>query len=548
MNTTLKIRFLTGILLFVLIVSATVVKAQKNYFFYIQFADKNNSPYSLSNPSAYLTVRAIARRTAFGIACDSTDLPVNPAYVQQIQNMGISVHNRSKWMNGVTVMLQDSSKMNQVRALSFVKFVEYTGLLNGPALAPPSKVRAFTSHDYGIAATQINQLNGIGLHNQGFRGKGIEIGVIDAGFTNVDTNHAFDSLRLQGRLLGTKDIINPSSNIFTEDAHGANVLSIMTGNFPGQFLGTAPEASFWLIRTEYGPTENKFETDFWCSGIEFADSVGIDVATSSLGYSTFDDSSMSFTYADMNGKVSRASRAANIASKKGIVVLVAAGNEGSSAWHYILSPADADGIIAVGAVTSAGNPSSFTSFGPSYDGRVKPEICAMGTSTAIVNTNGTPTTGNGTSYATPAMAGMVACLLQYYKTQNSTPNVQVFLNSLFRTGNLFNNPTTQMGYGIPDFAQAELNLTTINYLIPVEKNKFELLVNPTFKTLIVRYTVGNVPQNTSLKIYSITGELLINMPVSDSTTVLRTNRFVPGIYAVCITENGVNQTQKIIIR
>ena len=549
MKTTTKFKSIIMLFSFLMLGISASVHAQTNYYFYVQFANKNNSPYSLSNPSAYLSARAIARRVTFNIPVDSTDLPVNPAYVSQIENLGVHVHCASKWMNGVTVKLTDSTKMSQVRKLPFVKFVQYTGLLVGPALAPAAKAKQNqNAFNYGIAAGQITQLNGTHLHDEGFRGKGVHIGVIDAGFTNVNVNPAFDSLRLQGRLLGTKDVVNPNSNIYSEDTHGAMVLSTMSGNLPGQYLGTAPDASFWLIRTEYSPTEYKVETDFWCSGIEFADSVGVDIATSSLGYYTFDDPTMSFTYADMTGKVSRASRAATIASKKGIVVLVAAGNEGQSTWHYIGSPADADGIISVGAVTSTGIPSSFSSFGPSYDGRVKPEICATGTSSALVNTSGTPSYGNGTSFATPIMAGMMACLLQKYKSINPNPSVQSLLQAVFKTGNLFSIPTVQMGYGIPDFMTAEQNLFTLNNITQTQNNSFLLSYNNVFKTLIIRLPNGNTPQNTSVKIYSVTGKMFVNLPITDSPIVLRTFNFTPGIYAVCVSENGKTETRKILIQ
>ena len=546
----MKTIFKFTLILVVLLGFSGAAFAQTNYYFYVQLKNKNNSPYSLSNPSAYLSARAIARRTTFSVATDSTDLPVNPAYVQQIENLGAHVHCASKWMNGVTVKLTDSTKMSQVRALPFVSFVQYTGLLIGAAQTPPAKKNSKATLNYGIAAGQITQLNGTYLHDEGFKGKGIHVAVIDAGFTNVNINTCFDSLRLQGRLLGTKNVINPLADIYSEDTHGAMVLSTMTGNMPGQYLGTAPEASYWLIRTEYGPTEYKVETDFWCSGIEFADSVGADIATSSLGYSTFDDTKMDFTYTDMNGKVSRASRAATIASQKGMVVLVAAGNEGdpTNSWHYISSPADADGIIAVGAVTSAGIPSTFSSYGPSSDGRVKPEICATGTSSALVNTSGTPTYGNGTSFATPIMAGMTACLLQKYKSQNQNPSISTLLQSVFKTGNHFNSPTTQMGYGIPDFKAAEQNLTTFDLVQKFEKNNFTISFNPQYHSLIIHHNnVGNL-QNASVKIYSITGNSLVCQTISDRTTVIRTTGFTPGIYAVCVSGNGMTETTKIIIQ
>jgi len=537
--------------LFVLFLSfnAVLVRAQvTSYYFYVQFADKNNSPFSLSRPSDFLSERAIARRASFNLTCDSTDLPVNPTYIQQIKSLGVPVHCWSKWMNGATVLLTDSSLMSQVRSLPYVKFVEYTGKLVGPVLAPRGKNKVKTTFDYGIAAGQINQLNGTTLHNEGYRGKGIQIAVIDAGFMNVNVNPAFDSLRIQSRLLGTKDFINPTSDIYSEDAHGAMVLSTMTGNLPGQFLGTAPDASFWLIRTEYAPTEYKVETDFWCSGIEFADSAGVDVATSSLGYSTFDDPRMNFTYADMNGKVSRASRAANMAGKKGIIVTVAAGNEGSAAWHYISSPSDADGIITVGAITAAGLSSSFSSFGPSSDGRVKPEICAMGTASAVVSTAGTPGYGNGTSFATPIMAGMMACLLQRYKSLDSAIDVATLLNSIFKSGSLYASPTAQMGYGIPDFMKAEHNLKVFDSIHQVQKSQFVIAPNPVFHTLSIRFVDGRNPMDTTLRIYSMTGSMIVNQRLVESSTVLNTGEFQAGIYAVSISVNGNTDTQKVMIR
>jgi len=530
-----------------LFISLAAAQGQTSYYFYVQFSNKKNSSYSLSNPAEFLSARSIARREAFGLTCDSTDLPVNPSYLQQIRNLGIQVHNTSKWMNGATVLLTDSGLMSRVRMLPFVKFVEYTGKLEDAVLAPNRKVIDNATFDYGIAATQINQLNGTALHNKGYRGKGIQIGVIDAGFTNVNTNSCFDSLRLQGRLLGTKDIVNPNSNIFAEDTHGAMVLATMTGNLPGQYLGTAPDASFWLIRTEYAATEYKVETDFWTSGIEFADSVGVDMVNSSLGYYTFDDSIMNFTYADMNGKVSRASRAATMASRKGMLVVVSAGNEGNKSWHYIGSPADADGVLTVGAVTSTGTPSTFSSFGPSSDGRVKPDVCAMGTASAIVDVSGTPGYGNGTSFASPIMAGMMACLLQRYRALGTGLDITTLRNAVLESAGLFHNPTSQMGYGIPDFAKAEQNLLTFDSLGRVEKSNFTVVYNPFSKVINLRFNDGIIPTGALLQLYSMTGSLLARLPITDSTTVLKTDKLVSGIYAVCISENGKVQTRKIII-
>jgi serine protease AprX len=525
---------------------ASFLSATTGYFFYVQFANKNNTPYSLSNPSTYLSQRAIDRRQTFGISIDSTDLPVNPAYISQIENMGMHVHCASKWMNGATVLLADTTKMSLVRALPFVTKVQYTGM-RAAALPVSKKMKSeTTSFNYGTAATQINQVNGAYLHNAGYTGRNIVVGVLDAGFYNVNVNPAFDSLRLQGRLLGTKDFAEPNSNVYTLDSHGANVLSIMTGNLPGQFLGVAPHASFWLIRTEYAPTEYLVENDFWASGIEFADSVGVDVVNSSLGYTEYDDPSMNFTYADMNGKVSRASRAANMASKKGIIVCNSAGNDGNKAWHYIGAPADADGILAIGAVTSTGVPSYFTSFGPSSDNRVKPDISAMGSSTAFVSISGVPSSGNGTSYSSPVMTGMIACLLQGYTEKNIPHNVEAIRTALIHSGSLFNAPTTQLGYGIPDLEYA-LKFPIFDSLKEVEAANFELIYNAQERNIHILMFNRQDSAGKTIRLYSATGCLMTAQQLTDAITILPANNLSAGIYLVSISANGKTETRKIMI-
>jgi len=549
MKTTIILKYnIHIIIVFLSFLTASMPAVGTNYYFYVQLANKNNSSYSLSKPSEFLSARAITRRENLSLSIDSTDLPINSGYLQQIENLGVPVHNRSKWMNGVTVLVSDSAIMSQVRTLSFVKFVQYTGKLEGAPLVPAMKAKNQTDIDYGTATTQIDQMNGKYLHNLGYRGKNILIGVLDAGFNNVNVNSAFDSLRLQGRLLGTKDIINPSSNIYAEDAHGAMVLSTMTGNLPGQFLGTAPDASFWLIRTEYAPTEYLVETDFWCSGIEFADSVGVDVVNSSLGYTTFDDPTMNFTYADMNGKVSRASRAAELAAKKGIIVCNSAGNDGAKVWKYIGSPADAEGIISVGAITSAGIPSYFTSFGPSSDNRVKPEICSMGTAAAVVSTSGVTSYGNGTSFASPIMAGMMACFLQASKTTYPHCDIHTLLTAVFESGSLFKSPTELMGYGIPNFETALAKLPFLNGLKIAETKDVVIGFNNDDKTIHIRLFDDWGVQNNLIRIYSISGSLQISQLINEPETVLNVTKLLPGIYVVNISGNKKTSTHKVIIR
>ncbi len=537
-----------SLLLLFVFISTLLQAVSSSYYFYVQFTDKNNSPYSLSNPAAYLSAKSIERRAHRGSAFDSTDLPVNPNYLNQIKALGVNVHSKSKWLNGATVILTDSSKMSLLRALPFVKFVQYTGLNSGGSPLTAKKKIMGDSPNYGAATTQINQLNGKYLHNLGYRAKGIVIGVIDAGFNNVNINRAFDSLRFYNRLLGTKDIINPSSNIYAEDSHGANVLSTMAGNIPNEYLGTAPDASYWLIRTEYAPTEYLVETDFWCAGIEFADSVGVDVVNSSLGYTQFDDASMNFTYSNMNGTYSRASLAASLAAKKGIIVCNSAGNDGSKPWKYIGVPADAKGIVAVGAITTLLAPSSFTSFGPSFDGRVKPEISSLGTSSAIVNTSGLVTYGNGTSYASPIMAGMMACYLQAAKVTYPSCNIDTMLKSVFESASLYANPSPQMGYGVPNFQTALARLPISNTVKISETKDLIIAYNYQDKTIRIRMYNQLFSKLKTVQLYSIAGSLKLTQPVSDIETILNAEQLMPGMYIVSFTGNVKPASYKLIIR
>ena len=521
------------------------------YYFYFQLGDKSNSPYSISHPEAYLSARALERRAYYFIDVDSTDLPVSPVYEQQIRDLGIHIHCRTKWLNGLTVLVPDSNIMSQVRALPFVKFVQYTGLTDeNKAAGTRRKVSSALNFDYGAAATQINQLNGSILHNSGFRGENIHIAVLDAGFLNVDLNPAFDSLRIENRLLGTKDFVNPASYIYSEDSHGAYVLSTMTGNIPGKFLGTAPKASYLLIRTEADEGEYLCEPDFWVSGIEYADSAGVDLATTSLGYTEFDDSTMNYTYADMDGKTARASIAATMAFRKGIMLLNSAGNDGSNGWHYIGVPADADGVITVGSVTKTGTPSWFSSFGPSYDGRIKPELCATGTSSSLVSyADSVVINGSGTSFACPILAGMTACYLQAAKAKMPSHTLSLLRKHLNESANLYSTPTDQMGYGIPDFAKAytAVNNTSVENI----KNEWQvkLLVNSTERKLKIRILDSTLNLNKAmLVLYSISGQAVLTTPINFRSADCDIAGLRSGIYLLTIEEGGIKYRNKILIR
>ncbi len=537
------------LLLFVYpIFTFAVPNQDKGYYFYVQLTDKNNSPYSLNNPSEYLTQRSIDRRNYFSIPIDSLDLPVNPSYVNSIRDLGVYVHCKSKWLNGVTVLVKDSSVISSVRALNFVKKVEFTGITTENQANYISPIEKIVSVEYGESGSQIKQMNGQYLHDAGFLGEDIQIAVIDAGFNDVDVNPGFAYLRDAGRLLGTKDFVNPFSNIYNEHSHGASVLSTMAGKAENNdYLGSAPEASYWLLRSEASDGEYPCEADFWMSAIEYADSVGADVATTSLGYYEFDDSTMNFTHADLDGKTVRASIAANIASKKGMMLLIAAGNEGTASWKKIGLPSDAEGVITVGAVKADSTIASFSSYGYSADGRVKPELCARGEGTILLNNAGMVSSGNGTSFATPLLAGLTACYLQAAKAKGIQFTLEDLRNNMYRSAHLYANPTTQTGYGIPNFetALAMLDKTGTNLL--KSRETIEITLVKQLGVLSVR-TEEKLLVNKTISIYDIAGNKLLVKKSNSKSTNFDINHLCSGVYLIHISTSNNQIGTKLFIK
>ena len=539
----------TATIILLLFLSAKVQAT--DYYFYVQLADKDNTPYSLSNPAGYLSQRAIERRQFFRLSADSTDLPINPNYLQAIKTNGFRIHNKTKWLNGATVVTSDSISIALLQALPFVKRVEYTGKMDDYTRRRTAQKKNLLQTDdlvdYGHADAQITQVNGKYLHDKGYRGDNIHIGVMDAGFYKANEMSAFSRMRMEGRLLGTKDFVNPDSDIYQENSHGSSVLSTMATDINGLYIGTAPDASYWLVRSEKDGPEYAMEMDFWISGIEFLDSVGIDVVSSSLGYTTFDDEDMDFTYADMNGETARMSRAATMASNKGIILVSSAGNEGNKPWKYIGAPADAKGIITVGAVMTDGTVSNFSSFGPASDGRVKPEIAALGTSTALMNVNGC-FASQGTSFSAPIISGMMGCFLQLAKDNYSFITLDDLFQYVFRSGNTYNSPSGQLGYGIPDFEKAaDLLLANIT-IHTAAATEILIFADAASKTLKIDLNGRNL-KDSYIQILDINGKLLLNQMVSFERTIINTNGFNQGIYAVrIIFSNGETHTQKVIIK
>jgi hypothetical protein len=441
-------------------------RSQSRYV--IQFKNKAGNPYSLSNPSAYLSARAIERRTKYKIAIDSTDLPVTPQYIDSLRSAGaVTILNISKWLNSATIRTTDAAALNKINSFSFVKAsspiaARITEAENNK-LEKETQQNSHISHretgvtdifNYGSSFAQIHIHNGEFLHNIGLRGEGMVVGMLDAGFQNYLTLKAFDSAKTNGQILGIYDFVAHDSSVNEDHAHGMECFSTMAANVPGQFVGSAPKANFYLFRTEDASSEYPIEEHNWVCGAERIDSAGGDAISSSLGYNLFDNTAYNHTYADMNGNTTMAAIGADLAAKKGILVVNAAGNEGASPWGKIVTPADGDSVLTVGAVNVAGVAANFSSRGPSSDGQVKPDVASVGVSTIIQLPNNNIGAGNGTSFACPNMAGLATCLWQGFPEFN---NMKI-IDALHRSGSRANNPNDSIGYGIPDVKKATLLL------------------------------------------------------------------------------------------
>ena len=436
----------------------------------IEFTDKNNSPFSVNNPSAFLSQRAIDRRNRYDIQITETDLPINPNYIQQVLATGVKLLNRSKWLNSISIQTEDSLALAAIRDLPFVKSSNPIAFrTSGPSVVQNQKWNAqqsensalktegFNPRDYGNAFHQINMLHGDDLHERGFLGQGMIIAQLDGGWYNMPLLDVFDSLRNDGRLLGVWNFVDQNDTVYNFATHGTEVLAFMAANKPGEMIGTAPKASFYLFLTEDVFSEFPIEEHNWAAAAEIADSLGADIISSSLGYTQFDDPTLDHTYADMNGHTCMSSRAAMIAASKGMIVCSSAGNSGESPWYYISAPADADSIITVGATDSTGTITAFSSHGPTSDGRVKPDVVAQGIRAWTIDpVPGAGTfPGNGTSFSNPIIAGLTACLWQAHPDKN---NFQI-IEAIKESASLFESPNDSMGYGIPDFRLANLFLS-----------------------------------------------------------------------------------------
>lgn len=534
----------------------------------IRFKDKAGTPFTINNPSQFLSAKSIARRTKQNIAIDETDLPVTPRYIDSVRLAGaVTIFDNSKWLNEVCIETTDAAALVKINSFPFViasqpvmqpvraqspnynKFNEQINTITSPVTV--SNVSDF--YNYGSSGPQIHIHEGEYLHNKGFHGEGMLVAILDAGFYHYLSLAAFDSVRYNNQVAETYDFVNNETSVDEDHYHGMHCFSIMAANLPGQLVGTSPKATYYLYRTEDVNSESPVEEQYWAAAAERADSIGVDVISTSLGYNQFDNPVFNHTYADMNGNTTMIARAADLAAKKGMIVMVAAGNEGNNSWHYIITPADADSVVAVGAVNSSGIVGGFSSYGPSSDGQVKPAIASVGVGTALFNVNGQVASGNGTSYATPNVAGLITCLWQAFPEFS---NMEIIL-AVEKSSSIYNNPNDRIGYGIPNFHIAYDALLQQR----IAKNMSSILGNKTIKIFpnpfSNEFSVLVKPSTTAagtFGLYDVSGKLYLLKSVNlvqGQIQFFKFDSFQPlarGLYILRFSDGSKSESFKVVVQ
>jgi serine protease AprX len=514
----------------VAILISSLLSQARPVMLWVEFTDKENSSHSLSRPAEFLSQRAIERRQSQMIPLDEYDLPVSSSYIEQITSLsGVGLYYTSRWFNGALLAIDNELDTEFIEDLPFVKRIENvkpepepepekkkknedsfgnlermqdTVKINysetfGPLMST-STAYWNTYPEYGLARGQLELVNGQALHKLGYWGHEKIIAVLDSGFSNVDTVEAFNHLWFDNKILGSRDFVNPGGSVFRSHSHGTHVLSVMGALMDGNYAGVSLGASYWLLRTEDASTEFRIEEYNWLAGAEFADSVGADIINSSLGYTRFDVESQNYTYQDLDGKTTVVARAANIAFSRGMLVVTSAGNYGTQSWRYLGSPADALGALAIGGTDDAGNRVLFSSVGPSADGRIKPDVMAQGRAVATVNPSGGTSNANGTSFSSPLIAGLAACLWQGFPKATNTQIKYAIIQSADR----FLSPDSLYGNGIPDFQKAydilKISLKEVEPLV-------SLALNPIVPDSALMFHADR-EENITLELFSSNGQ------------------------------------------
>ncbi|MCK5847199.1 MAG: S8 family peptidase [Bacteroidales bacterium] len=544
--------------LFFLLINTNVISQTYPGWYLVSLTDKNNTPFDISNPLEYISQKAIDRRGANNIKIDSTDLPINPSYIDSIEQYGLSVYHKTKWLNAVLIKIDSLSQITQLNSISFVDSIAYmapyieavfkkavksNSVNTANTLSPTDQ---FPS-EYKATKNRINMVELGPFIDDDYNGKGIHIAVFDNGFNNVNNMEAFSQLFADNRVIMGKNFTNNGVNIYSGGSHGTAVLSTMAGHVYGEFEGSAIGASYYLFKTEDNRYEYPIEEANWLFAAECADSAGADIITASLVYSTFNDASLNHTKQQLDGKTAIVSIAAHMASEKGILVFNAAGNEGGGSWQKICFPSDADGIFTIGAVDKDENHASFSSTGYSADGRVKPDLVAEGMGTPIIGTSGKISNANGTSFSTPFMAGATATFLQ----ANPSIKYRDVYNAIIQSASKYNKPDSTLGYGIPNFYFASVLLNNNTTVDNSDDELFSILPNPFENSFHILYTSAD-SQQIDISIFDISGKVVYenhNFTCHKGNNLIQIehlNDLKSGIYIVQIYDGEKAISKKLI--
>ncbi|UQD56396.1 S8 family serine peptidase [Flavobacterium sp. K5-23] len=530
------------ILIFLLL--TTIASSQEDAWVY--FNAKPNSQFYFDSPLQMLSQRALDRRTKQNIAIDFKDVPVEPTYISQVEAVsGISVMAKSKWLNAIHVR-GTQAVINSLKTFSFVAKVDFANktLNTSGKIAKTYKnqeqnktEKSKVDFTYGTSANQIQMLNGHLLHQQNYTGSGKIIAIMDGGFPGVNTALPFQRLRDNNQILGGYDYVNRNNNFYVGDNHGTLVLSSIGGYKENALVGSAPDASYYLFITEDVRNENPVEESLWVEAAENADMLGVDIINTSLGYFEFDNPAYNHTYSEMNGITTFMSKGAEIAFSRGIIVVAAAGNEGATSNPHIAVPADAVSVIAVGAVNATKTKTSFSSIGPSYDGRTKPDVMAQGKAAVLSNEAGTIITADGTSFSSPIMAGVIACLWQAFPTKTNQEIRQLIIQS----GDRFVSPNDQYGYGIPNFSWALSNGLFVEDFLT---NYFTAYPNPTSNFVTVTFPESF--NRGKVVFYSVLGQKVLEKNIIGQTDNISLESLSKGTYFYQIESDVFSKSGKII--
>jgi serine protease AprX len=483
-----------------LLFSTGWVSAQSVNRYVIFFKDKQASPFSITRPQEFLSQKSIDRRTKQGIELSEEDIPVNQSYVLQVRNAGARTFFTSRWMNALLVET-DVPTLDQIKLLPFVLRTEYVAPNQKLSVGRVRKMRS--RKDNSIAPATRNQLQMLGIdkmQEDGLKGEGVTIAVFDGGFLGVNSALPFQAILNENRLRDSFDFVARSGNVFAYDDHGTEVLSIISAFNEGNYTGGAYKANFQLYVTEDVDSEYRIEEYNWLFAAERADSAGVDVINSSLGYNLFDDVSMDYSKARLDGKSAVVSQAASKALSKGIVVVCSAGNEGNNSWRLVTPPADVDGVLAIGSVTSTNTRSGFSSIGPTADNRIKPDVVGMGSGTSIIRPNGLLGTQSGTSVSSPLIASLAAGVIQAYPQLSS---IEVY-NAILRSGDQFSNPDNLKGYGLPSYMAIKNYLETFTL-----EDEIVLYPNPITSTTIHIAIKNLVADPTQIQVFDVSGKRVL---------------------------------------